>query len=97
MPRIGRPPTLADEFAKLKQRLSALERPYKDDRGTAVLSGGTATVTHPLVSADSVITVSYTGGLVSPGYISAMPGSGSFVIQSTNGSDSNTVAWYICG
>jgi hypothetical protein len=65
--------------------------------GTAVLSGGSATVAQQVVTSSSLIylTVQIPGGTVGSPYISAVtPGTG-FTIASTSGADTSTVAWLV--
>ena len=65
--------------------------------GTAVLVGGTVTVSTTAVTASSRIflTIQSSGGTVGSVYISARTAGTSFAITSTSGTDTSTVAWFI--
>lgn len=66
-------------------------------QGRALLSGGTVIVNSPLVTATSNIqlTIQTPGGSIGFPYVaSRVPGT-SFTIQSSNGSDSSTIAWVL--
>ena len=65
--------------------------------GTATLVGGAATITTTKVTANSRIYLSNNanGGTVGAVYVSARTASTSFVITSTSGTDTSTIAWWI--
>ncbi|MEU3289887.1 right-handed parallel beta-helix repeat-containing protein [Streptomyces longwoodensis] len=65
--------------------------------GTAVLAGGTATVTTTAIGASSVVmlTVQTPGGTVGSPYVNTRTANTSFVIKSTSASDTSTVGWRI--
>ena len=63
--------------------------------GTATLSGGTATVSNALVNSSSIIFVSTLaiGGIQGELSVGTITNGTSFVINSTSGTDTSTVAW----
>ncbi len=65
--------------------------------GTTTLSGGTVTVNNTRVRADSMIYVSNcaSAGTIGAPYVSAQTAATSFVITSTNGSDTSVICWRI--
>lgn len=65
--------------------------------GTAVLVGGTVTVTTTAIAAGSVVllTTQVPGGTVGAPYVSARTAGTSFVITSTSGTDTSTVGWRV--
>jgi len=66
-------------------------------RGSATLSGGTATVSNAYVTSSSriMLTTQTPGGTVGTPYISAKTAGTSFTITSTSGSDTSTVGWVL--
>ena len=65
--------------------------------GTSALSGGTVTVSNTAVTANSLIFLTSQADGGSPGFVrvTAKTANTSFVITSSNGSDTSTVAWLI--
>ena len=63
--------------------------------GTVPLSGGTATVTNPFVSASSLVLLGVASLGGTPGMLSYSASAGSLIINSDSGSDSSTVIYFI--
>lgn len=63
--------------------------------GTAVLTGGAATITNNHITPNSLIMLSTKSPSGTPGVLSYVPSAGSAIINSTSGTDASTVIYFI--
>lgn len=85
------------DFASLRDRKWKESLVKKNPQGRAVLVAGTVTVTDSRVTdtCNIYLTIQIPGGTVGSPYIYSRTSGTSFVITSTEGADTSTVAWEI--